>query len=285
MRLSMADMPCAFEVRAAVQYGAARGRPYWDGALFLDLLLPAPRPARPVPAIVYLHGGGWRTGDKSAGMMPWLSPLMAAGGFVAANVGYRFTDRSPFPAQIHDVKAAIRWLRANAEDLGIDPARIGVWGDSSGGHLASLLGATAGSAEHEGDCGSSSYSSAVQAVIARCAPSDFTTGMRWNDVLTSLFGGPSQQHGELPRLASPAVFVHKGVPPFLVVHGTADETVPLANANMLVTALREVDADVTFHIVPGGHHNLLAMQEAPWGNEPWTELGFQALEFFSSRLR
>lgn len=291
MRVTIDEMPCGFEVRSGLQYGAAPERPFWEGALFLDLLLPTPRPPGSVPAVVYLHGGGWRAGDKSAGLLPWLSPLMAANGFVAANVGYRLTDRAPFPAQIHDVKAAIRWLRAHSGEYGIHPERIGVWGDSAGGHLAALLGTTAGSPEHEGECGSPGHSTAVRAVIARCAPSEFRSLLEWDgyspehdEVLPPFFGGAPHEHTDLLRLASPAAFVHEGVPPFHVVHGSADETVPFVSAEILVAELRKVGADVSFQVVEGGHHNLLKDEEAAWGNEPWTDLGYQALDFFRSRL-
>jgi acetyl esterase/lipase len=280
----------SFRCLSSLIYGQAPDVPYWDGVVHLDLLLPDPAPDAPVPAVVYLHGGGWRHGDKAAGMYPWHSPLMAENGFVAVNVGYRLTDLAPFPAQAHDVKAAIRWLRANADEYGIDPARIGVWGDSAGGHLAALLGTSAGVAELEGDSGSPDESSAVQAVIARCAPVDFTV---WpddeepaeNEILTALFGGPPKDAVELRRLASPAAYVHENVPPFLVVHGTEDETVPFGPTEAFVSALRAHGVDVTFEAVDGGHHNLLPDEQAPWGNHPWTELGQRALEFFDERLR
>ncbi|HZC51929.1 MAG TPA: alpha/beta hydrolase, partial [Mycobacterium sp.] len=119
----MPEAPYSVDVRASLQYGAVPGLPSWEGALHLDLLLPTPRPPGQVPAIVYLHGGGWRAGDRSYGMYPWISPLLAAHGFVAANVAYRLTDRAPFPAQLYDVKAAVRWLRTNARDFGIDTTR------------------------------------------------------------------------------------------------------------------------------------------------------------------
>lgn len=288
MKLSLPDTAYAIRCLSSLLYGRAPGVSYWEATVHLDLLLPDPAPASPVPAVVYLHGGGWRHGDKSAGMYPWHSPLLAANGFVAVNVGYRLTDLAPFPAQAHDVKAAIRWLRANAKQYGIDPDRIGVWGDSAGGHLAALLGTSAGVAELEGECGSPDESSAVQAVVARCAPTDFTI---WpgdepveEEVLTALFGGPPAERPELRRLASPVAFVHADLPPFLVVHGTEDETVPFDQAETLVSALRAHGGDVTFEVVDGGHHNLLPDEEAPWANHPWTELGQRALQFFTEKL-
>jgi acetyl esterase/lipase len=285
MMLTMPDSPYAVDVRAAQQYGSVPGLPAWEAALHLDLLLPMPRPAQPVPAVLYLHGGGWRAGERSAGMYPWLSPLLATHGFVAANVSYRLSGQAPFPAQLSDVKAAVRWLRANAEAYGVDRDRIGVWGDSAGGQLAALLGTTADRPDLEGDCGPPGWSSAVQAVIARCAPSDFPTMPEdAAEVLDALFGGPAAETTELRRVASPVTHVHAGVPPFLIVHGTHDETVPFSQAATMVQALQAYDRDVTFHVVDGGHHNLLGNVDLPWGNDPWADLGLQALAFFRRTL-
>src|SRR5215475_8183354 len=118
MLLSMPEAPCSVEVRASLQYGAVPDLPPWQGALHLDLLLPMPRPSTPVPAVIYLHPGGWRTGDRTYGMLPWIGPLLAVNGFVVANASYRLSDLAPFPAQLFDVKAAVRWLRANATTYG-----------------------------------------------------------------------------------------------------------------------------------------------------------------------
>jgi acetyl esterase/lipase len=284
MLQSLTDAPSSFRYLPAIRYGTAAE------PLYLDVLLPDPRPIRPVPAIVYLHGGGWENGERYVALQPWLSPLMAGNGFVAVSVTYRLSGTAPFPAQIYDVKAAIRFLRANAGDFAIDPGRIGVWGDSAGGHLAALLGLTDGVSELDGESGTPGQSSAVQAVVARCAPSDFTDdrpplGERDQRVLTKLFGGPLAQRQELRRLASPLCHVHAGAPPFLLVHGTADETVGYQHAVRLAEALRSVGGDVSLHTIPGGHHNLLPDGELPWSDTPWIALGRQALEFFNARLR
>jgi acetyl esterase/lipase len=254
--------------------------------LYLDLLLPTPRPADKVPAVVYLHGGGWRAGERAVGLYPWCGPLLAAYGFVVANVTYRLSDRAPFPAQLHDVKAAVRWLRANAATYGIDPDRIGVMGDSAGGQLASLLATTAERDDLEGDCGSAGWSSAVQAVVARCAPTDFAALPLGHEpeFLTPLFGGPREETAKLRELASPLTHVHTGVPPMLLVHGSLDETVPVEQVHRFADALRAQGVDVTFHLIEGVFHNLREDEDLPWSNEPWERLGGQALEFFRRAL-
>ncbi|SFH55847.1 Acetyl esterase/lipase [Actinopolymorpha cephalotaxi] len=264
------------------------GLPVWQGALHLDLLMPTPRPSTRAPTVVYLHGGGWRDGYRSHGLYPWHSPLLAVHGFVVANVSYRLSGQAPFPAQIHDVKVAVRWLRANASDYGIDPDRVGIWGDSAGGQLAALAATTAEREDLEGNCGSPGWPSAVQAAVVRCAPSDFLTLPQedWQDeVLDPFFGGPLAKTADLRRLASPAAQVRKGVPPFLVVHGTDDETVPFDQAESLVRALRAQEGEVEFHAMEGVHHNLHADVDLPWGSEPWAELGMQALDFFDRTLK
>lgn len=287
MLMAIPGAPVEFRILQAVQYG--QHGPEWEGGLFLDLLLPETEAARR-PAVVYLHGGGWAEGDRAAGMYPWLCPLMAAHGFVAATVSYRLSRFVPFPAQLHDVKAAIRFLRAHADQYGIDPDRIGVWGDSAGGHLASLLGTTADVPELEGKCGWREQSSRVNAVVARCAPSDFATyrvpADDWRSPFFSmLFGGPIEEHEELARLASPLAHLKAGLPPFLLVHGTEDETVPYQQATTLATGLKNHGADVMLHTVDGGHHNMVADLDAPWGDDPWTELGYEAVDFFSRHLK
>jgi acetyl esterase/lipase len=266
--------------------------PAAETALHLDLLLPDPAPAEPVPVVIYLHGGGWRSGQRSEAMYPWLNTLLAAHGFATAAVTYRLTDQAPFPAQIHDVKAAVRWLRAHARTYGLDPDRIGVWGDSAGGQLASLLGVTAGLPELEGAGGNPDQSTAVQAVVARCASSDLermaARRAPEDPVMTALFGGPPAERKDLVRLAGPRHHLRPGgsYPPFLLVHGTRDERADVAEqAEEFADALRDHGVDVTLHLVEGGHHNMREDPNLPWSDVPWTELGHLALAFFTKHLR
>jgi len=285
VQLTMPEAPYGVQVVSPVLYGQVPGQPVWEGGLYLDLFLPTPRPTKRAPAVLYLHHGGWRSGDRSYGMYPWHAPILAAHGFVVGSASYRFSSVAPFPAQLHDVKAAVRWLRANAVAYGIDPDRIGAWGDSSGGHLAGLLGTTGERADLEGDCGSPGWSSKVQAVVTRCAPTDLRAlPQDQADVLDALFDGPPSATAELRELASPVVHVSSQSAPFLIVHGTQDETVPIDQARLMADRLVEHGVDVTLHTIEGAYHNLLPDIDPPWGSEPWTVLGELALHYFQRTL-
>lgn len=285
MRLRMVGAPYPFRLVQSVPYGQAPGLPSWQQRLYLDLVLPESPLPRRRPAVVFFHGGGWEAGTKEEVMTPWYGPLLAAHGFVVASVGYRLSQVSKFPAQLHDAKAAVRWLRAQATDYNIDPDRIGALGASAGAHLAALLGVTGDVDALEGPCGSDGFSSRVQAVAAFCCPSDF---LRWrfrdDSPITRLFGGPRTEREDLMRLGSPALHVRPGAPPFLLVHGTEDETVPFEQGKVLAAALEHVDAEVALHVVPGAYHNLRDDVDLPWSNQPWEELGRQALAFFEHHL-
>ncbi len=181
----------------------------------VDLKLDLARPGKgkgPYPALVFIHGGGWRSGGR------WNNTSYireAAGrGYVAVTVDYRLTSVSdgpkakyPFPAQIHDVKCAVRWLRANAEKYNVDPARIGAYGYSAGGHLALLLGLTDSSDGLEGNCGNLNFSSKVQAVVSRSGSTDllglFETEYADRSAVMRLVGGSPEEMPEEYRIASP----------------------------------------------------------------------------------
>jgi acetyl esterase/lipase len=183
--MSLEKAPHSFRYLPAIRYGTANGVP-----LYLDMLVPEPPPGRRLPAVVYVHGGGWESGERQLALVPWINPLLAGNGFVAVSVGYRLSGEAPFPAQMEDVTAAVRWLRDNAAMYGVDPDQIGAWADSAGGHLAALLALT---------------TDTVRAVVARCAPTDFIDP-QWtegNDVLERLFAGPLAERIELRRQASP----------------------------------------------------------------------------------
>jgi acetyl esterase/lipase len=289
MLLALTGSPLSFTLIPALEYGEVPGLPPWEAPLHLDMLCPSPMPATPAPTVIYLHGGGWAEGERSTGLYPWLNPLLAAHGFITVSVTYRLSRVAPFPAQIHDVKAAVRWIRAHAEQYHIDPEHIGAWGDSAGGQLAALLGVTGDLPDLEGNCGSSGYDSRLQAVVTRSAPYDFlsTGGLMINDApspVTQLFGGTVSEREGLMRVASPLSYVRPGVPPFQVVHGTLDETVPFEQAEQFTQALKAAGSEVDFFPISGAYHNLCQEELLPWTDTPWEEMGWKALAFFQRHL-
>jgi acetyl esterase/lipase len=254
-----------------VPYAAARGmRP-----LELDLVLP-PVSESPFPGVVFLHGGGWQVGSRHSagpgyrGARPTPFERIAQAGIAVASVDYRLSGEAVWPAQLHDAKAAVRWLRARADDVGIDPDRIAAWGESAGGHLAELLGLTIGDPELEGGVGITGPSSAVSAVAAWYAPSDVgavatDTGADPTDADTResrLLGAPAPTVPDLARQASPLSHVSPGAPPFLLLHGEADRFVPAVQSVRLHTALVEAGVRAELYLYEDADHMWLGSPEA-----------------------
>ncbi len=235
----------------------------------LDLILPKARTdGKKLPLIVFIHGGGWRTGSKEGGIRR-LAPFVESGNYVGATLNYRLSGESCWPAQIHDCKAAIRYLRANAGKYGIDPDKIAVWGSSAGGHLVSMLGTSGGVAELEGDLGEfDQTSSRVTCVVNYFGPENFLTmvkqkssidrsrGDRYPEAL--LLGGGVGDLETLAKQASPVTWVSADDPPFLTAHGTEDPVVPYAQGEEIHATLQ--NAGVESHLVPveGAGHGFMA---------------------------
>lgn len=214
----------------------------------LDLYLPEKVEGK-LPVIVWIHGGSWMAGDKQSGPAIGFSGR----GYAVAAMNYRFSQHATFPAQIQDCKAAVRWLRANAETYHLDADHIGVWGASAGGHLAALMGTTADVKEFEGDGGNEGQSSRVQAVVDWFGPTNFlTAGIK--DARTRMLGADPRKDPEKAKKASPVNYVSKDAAPFLIMHGDADPTVPYEQSVTFAEALKEAGAEVTFVTIPGGGH-------------------------------
>jgi acetyl esterase/lipase len=221
----------------------------------LDLYLPEKKPDGPLPVIVWIHGGEWRVGDKA----PCPADRFATEGYAVASINYRLSQDAKFPAQIHDSKAAIRWLRAHAKDYNLDADHIGAWGASAGGHLAALLATTAGLKELEGtEGGNLDQSSRIQAAADWFGPIDLLHMGTGHDAADSpeseLFGGPVQDHKSQALLASPLTHLTKDAAPFLIMHGDKDDSVPLRQSELLAEALKKVGVKVIFHLVKDGGH-------------------------------
>ena len=244
-------------VETDVEYGKAGEMP-----LLLDVIKPKAAAEGKRPVIVWIHGGGWQNGNKNSGLAR-LGGWVAQGDYVGISVGYRLSGVATWPAQIHDCKAAIRWVRANAERLGIDPEKIGVWGSSAGGHLVALLGTSGDVKELEGSNGTPGVSSRVACVVDYCGPSDFLLFARSGFSATNpsgpvskLLGGPVGEKEEAAKEASPATYVTKDDPPFLVVHGTDDRTVPFPQGETFYEKLKAAGVDATFVKLDGGSHGI-----------------------------
>jgi acetyl esterase/lipase len=222
----------------------------------------------PAPAVLFLHGGGWRAGSRHLagpafrGVLPSPFEQVARAGIAVASADYRLSGEAIWPAQLHDVKAAVRWLRARAGELGIDGERIAAWGESAGGHLAELLGLTTRDPALEGDVGVTGPSSRVSAVVAWYAPSDLAamaadTGTDPMDPDTRearLLGAPPPVVPDAAAQASPITHVSPGAPPFLLLHGAADRLVPCVQSERLRSALQETGLNAELRVYPAADH-------------------------------
>lgn len=272
-------MPRSLTSETGIQYGLGGDTP-----LFLDVLRPDDDHAPLRPAVIWIHGGGWHSGKRQ----PNPNRTFAELGFVTAAISYRFSQEAIFPAQIHDVKAAIRFLRGNHERFGIDPERIGAWGHSAGGHLAALAGVAGDAPGLEGSGGTPGGSSALQAVVPASSPTliDQTAPNAELDAARLQLLGKSvldeAEFLERARLANPATHVGASTPPFLIVHGVVDDLVAIEDARALTAALTLAGSAVTLLELPDASHN----QEQVIGpvSGPITPVRQQIVEFFSEIL-
>ncbi len=221
----------------------------------LDVYVPAGAEG-PLPLVIWIHGGGWQNGSKATGG-PAISLLSQ--GFAVASINYRLSGDDVFPAQIEDCKAAIRFLRARAEDYNVDPQRFGVWGSSAGGHLVALLGTSGEVKDLEGTVGDfDEVTSRVQAVCDWFGPTDLLQmGGRHDDAMSpesKLIGGPIQERKAEAARANPIAYVSPDDPPFLIMHGSRDAAVPFNQSELLEAALKKVGVESTLVKLEGAGH-------------------------------
>ncbi|RPI61954.1 MAG: alpha/beta hydrolase, partial [Planctomycetaceae bacterium] len=220
-----------------VEYASVDGKP-----LLMDFYIPENIKDGVLPAVVWIHGGGWRVGSNTKEQYARIAQ-MAQKGYIGVSVDYRLVPNAIFPAQIEDCKAAIRFVRANAAKYHIDPDRIGVWGSSAGGHLVSLLGTSGGVKELEGNVGKNlDQSSRVQCVVDVCGPTDLMLFLKNGDAKSSaadLVGGDLEKAKDLVKKANPMTYISKDAPPFLILHGDKDVTVDIEHSRIFAKALKD----------------------------------------------
>lgn len=214
---------------------------------------------KPAPVLVFIHGGAWRTGKRSD-YLPYLIDF-AKQGYVTATVSYRLVKKAKFPAAVRDVKCAVEWIRAHANEYLIDPNNIAVIGGSAGGHLAMMIGYSSDEAEFDSECDCDSVSSRVQAVVNLYGPSDLTTEYALSRREITEF--IEQSYAEAPEMykkASPINFITNDDPPTLIFQGTLDELVPVQQSDILNRKLDEVGVPNEYHRLKGWPHTMDAVE-------------------------
>jgi acetyl esterase/lipase len=252
-----------------------------ERSLRLDIYTPKTI-VHPLPVALWIHGGGWSQGRKE--QRPPVD--LMAHGYAIVSIEYRLSDEAPFPAQIEDCKAAVRWLRANAVTYHFDPDHIGAWGHSAGGHLAALLGTSGGVAALEGGGDNLSYSSRIQAVCDLSGPSDIWPlyqgaahapeggGRRARMFVEHFLGEKGDVDKGTAIAASPVTYISKDDPPFLVIHGEKDLAIPVAQSEEFVQELKAAGVNATLDVAEGRGHGVAAR-----------EFASQITNFFDNNLK
>lgn len=250
---------------------------YGERSLLLDLYLPLKPEKRALPGVIVVRGGGWMVNDRKR--FAHIASALAERGLAAASVEYRSADEAAFPGAVQDVKAAVRWMRANSQTYGIDPEAIATLGGSSGAHMALLAGLTAGVPEFEGQGGNPGTSSRIQGVVAMATPADLLTLSPDNQetVAKFLHATPSEDRRKW-QWASPINHVARDGPPVLLLHGSDDESVPTSQSMDFARRYREVGSRVELHILPGAPH-------AFWNYRPWFSDALDRAANFLLRMR
>jgi acetyl esterase/lipase len=250
---------------------------YGSRELKLDLYRPESG-AGPFPGIVFIHGGGWRAGTRT--QFRRQAAYLATKGFVSVSIDYRFSEEAAYPAALYDSKAAVRWIRANAARYKVNPDKIAASGGSAGGHLAALLGTTGDVRTLEGNGGNPGFSSRVQAVVAFNGVYDFVSlsqealkRQQIENVVFPFLGGSINKVPEVWVQASPVAHVSRNSPPFLILHGTGDTTVPYQQALEMQRDLRSVGVRAELYSAKGANHGF-------FNRPPFYEPTLQRMERF-----
>lgn len=257
----MANLPRQVEIHNGLEY-ARRG----DKPLYFDLFQPYPR-TEPTPLIISIHGGGWRDGTR--GQLVEFSYDFAANGYATAQIDYRLADGDvAFPAPVADVLEAIRYFQAHAQQFGIDPNRIGLYGASAGGHLAMLAGMSGDTSRFD-STRPQGESPGVKAVISFFGPTDLTTdpAVDLRSLVEGFLGRPLEDAGDLRAAASPIGYVRSDGPALLVLQGDADSIVPVDQARRLVAALQSVGQNYVYLEIPGMEHLVGAIWQGSYAQE------------------
>jgi acetyl esterase/lipase len=250
-------------------YGTGGGR-----ELKADLFRPTGEDAGPFPAVVYVHGGGWRQGDRKH--FARQAAHMAEHGFLGLCIEYRLSDEATYPAALQDVNCAVRFVRAAADWLNADPDHVGIAGGSAGGHLAAMVAVTGGTSRWEGTGGHGDCSSEVQAYVGFNPAVDLRSRSELEAVVKFLGGTPEEVGEDLYEEASPICHVDSDTPPSLLLHGTEDGTVPYEQSVRFCEAVREA----------GGHAELFTAEGAShafFNGPPWFEPTLKSMREFFTR--
>jgi acetyl esterase/lipase len=269
---ALAAEKAGVDVKSDITYATVAGE-----ELKLDLAEPKGLD-HAAPAIVMIHGGGWSAGKRQD--MAGLMKEAAARGFVSATVSYRLAPKHRFPAQIEDVKCAIRYLRAHADELKIDPKRIGAMGISAGAHLSMMLGTLDSSDGMEGDGGNPEQPSKVQAVVSFVGPTNLVWP-QYTDVqvqiLDAFLNGKPMDNQEACRKASPITYVNAGDAPTLMFFGTKDPLIDVGNAMQMCEALTKAGVPGRCELLLGASHG--------WGGAEMQRTIDAAFDFLGQQLK
>ena len=256
------------EIIEDVEYGRAGDIP-----LLLDIYIPEVPIATPMPAVIWIHGGSFKYGDKSSDPMLRSIKALAEHGFFVVSINYRLSGVAPFPAAVEDSKCAVRWLRANVEKYNVDPNRIGVWGSSAGGYLSMMVGSADETAGLEGNGGWAEFSSRVQAVGSYYGPADLVSAYikleaLWGSVPDShhfvqFLDSHLEEKPDLWKAASPINHVTADDPPLLLVHGELDSVVPIIVSEKMYRLYQQAGLEASLIRVSDADHIFEQVTDSP----------------------